>query len=171
MAVHRKLGKRTDLRLEILHSQASQLIWHGKIETTVARAKEVRKIAEKMITLAVRNYSDTVEVTKMQKNQKEELIPVVYTNDGPKKLAARRRLMANLADIPEVKAEKESKANFRKRTKDIKHPIIEKLFGEYGPKYDKREQDLKQGGGYTRIIRLGQRLGDGAEMCILELVD
>lgn len=171
MANHRKLGKRTDIRLGIINSQASQLIWHGKIETTVDRAKEVRKVAEKMVTLAVRNYKDTVTAVKMKKNQKDELIPVDFTNDGPKKLAARRKMMSVLADLQEIKAEKESKANFRKRTRDINHPIIEKLFGEYAPKYDKREQSLGQGGGYTRIIKLGQRVGDGAQICVLEFVD
>lgn len=171
MAKHNKLGKRTDIRLELIYSQASQLLWHGRIETTVDRAKEVRRVAEKMITLAVRNYQDTITVTKMKKNQKDELIPVEYTNDGVKKLAARRQLMGMLSDLQEVKAPKESKANFRKRTQDIKHPLVEKLFGEYAPKYDKREQTLGQGGGYTRILKMGQRKGDGAEMCILELVD
>ncbi|MFW5780198.1 MAG: bL17 family ribosomal protein [Bacillota bacterium] len=170
MAKHKKLGKRTDQRVALLYSQASQLLWHGKIETTVPRAKQVRKIAEKLITLAVRSYKDTVVVKKMQKNQKDELIPVEYTNDGPKKLAARRRILASLADIKEQKARKESKESFRERTRDIKHPLAEKIFGEYAPKYDKREQESGQGGGYTRIIRLGNRRGDDAEKCILELV-
>lgn len=170
MAKHKKLGKRTDQRVALLYSQASQLLWNGKIETTVPRAKEVRRIAEKMITLAVRSYKDTVVVNKMKKNQKDELIPVEYTNDGPKKLAARRRILASLADIKEQKAPKESKESFRERTRDIKYPLVEKIFGEYAPKYDKREQESGQGGGYTRIIRLGNRRGDDAEKCILELV-
>lgn len=170
MAMHRKLGRRTDQRIELIYSQASQLLWYGKIETTVQRAKEVRKVAEKMITLALKSYKDTVVVTKMQKNQKDEMIPVEYTNDGPKKLAARRRMMAELADIQEVKVAKESNESFRERTKDIKHPLIEKIFGEYAPRYDKRKEELGQGGGYTRIIRLANRRGDGAEKCILQLV-
>ncbi len=170
MAKHKKLGKRTDQRVALLYSQASQLLWHGKIETTVPRAKQVRKIAEKLITLAVRSYKYTGVVKKMQKNEKDELIPVEYTNDGPKKLAARRRILASLADIKEQKARKESKESFRERTRDIKHPLAEKIFGEYAPKYDKREQESGQGGGYTRIIRLGNRRGDDAEKCILELV-
>lgn len=170
MANHNKLGKRTDQRVELVYSQASQLLWYGKIETTLARAKEVRKVAEKMITLAIKSYKDTVTVTKMQKNQKDELIPVEYTNDGVKKLAARRRLLADLADIKETKVEKESNQSFRERTKDIKYPLVEKLFGEYAPKYEKRAEELGQGGGYTRIIKLGNRRGDDAEKCILELV-
>ena len=70
MAQNRKLGRRSDQRIELVYSQAAQLLWYGKIETTVERAKEVRKVAEKMITLAVRTYQDTVKVTKEKINQK-----------------------------------------------------------------------------------------------------
>lgn len=171
MAQNRKLGKRTDQRVELVYSQAAQLLWYGRIETTVERAKEVRKVAEKMITLAVNTYQDTVKVTKLKNNQKDEKIEVEFTNDGPKKLAARRRMMAKLPDLKEQKVHKESKETFRERTADIKHPLIEKLFGEYAPKYDKRAQDLGQRGGYTRIIKTGNRRGDDASTCILELVD
>lgn len=171
MAQNRKLGKRTDQRVELVYSQAAQLLWYGKIETTVERAKEVRKVAEKMITLAINTYQDTVKVTKMKKNQKDEQIEVEFTNDGPKKLAARRRIMAAMPDLQEQKVAKESKENFRARTADIKHPLVEKIFGEYAPKYDKRANDLGQRGGYTRIIKTGNRRGDDASTCILELVD
>ena len=171
MAQNRKLGKRTDQRVALVYSQAAQLLWYGKIETTVERANEVRKVAEKMITLAVNNYQDTVKVTKMKDNQKNEKIAVEFTNDGPKKLAARRRLMALLPDIKEQKVAKESKQTFRERTADIKHPLIEKIFGEYAPKYDKRAEEKGQRGGYTRIIKTGNRRGDDASTCILELVD
>lgn len=171
MAQNRKLGKRTDQRLQLVYSQATQLLWYGKIQTTVEKAKEVRKVAEKLITLAVRSYQDTVMVTKEKTNQKDQKIEVQFTNDGPKKLVARRRIMACLADLQEQPIAKESSANFRERTADVKHPIIEKMFGEYAPKYDKREQEKGQGGGYTRIIRLPNRRGDDASMCILELVD
>lgn len=170
MAKHKKLGRRTDQRVQLVYSQASELLWHGKIETTLTRAKSVRKIAEKLITMAIRTYQDTVEVSKMKKNQKDELIPVPYTNDGPQKLAARRRILASVADFKELKAPKESNQSYKERTKDIKHPLVEKIFGEYAPKYDKRAKELGQGGGYTRIIKLGSRRGDSAEKCILELV-
>ena len=79
--------------------------------------------------------------------------------------------MAAFPDLQEVKDMKESKETFRNRTADINHPLVEKLFGEYAPKYDKRAQELGQGGGYTRIIKLANRRGDDAAMCILELVD
>lgn len=170
MAKHKKLGRRTDQRVQMIYSQASQLLWYGKIETTLDRAKQVRRVAEKMINIAMKSYKDTVVVTKMKKNQKDELIPVEYTNDGPKKLAARRVMLANLADIKEQKVPKESNPSFKERTKDIKYPLVEKVFGEYAPKYDKRKEELGQGGGYTRIIKLGNRRGDGALKCILELV-
>ncbi len=170
MAGNRKLGKRTDQRVQLVVSQASQLLWHGKIETTLQRAKEARKVAEKMVTLAIRTYTDTVNVKKQKLNRKDEKIDVDFINDGPKKLAARRRMLATLADIKEPKGEKESKGEYRERTRDIKHPLIEKIFTEYAPKYANRKEELGQGGGYTRIIKLGNRRGDDAEKVILEMV-
>ncbi|MFI3228844.1 MAG: 50S ribosomal protein L17 [Bacillota bacterium] len=170
MAINRKLGKRTDQRVELVYSQASELLWHGKIETTVERAKEARKVAEKMITLAMNTYKDVVEVTKTKTNLKDEKIEVAFTNDGPTKLAARRKMIAALADYSELQGEKEKKAAYKDRTKEIASPLIEKMFREYGPKYAERAETLGQRGGYTRIIRLGKRRGDDADMCILELV-
>lgn len=170
MAIARKLGKRTDQRVQLVNSQATELLWHGQITTTVERAKEVRKVAEKMITLAVNTYEDTVTVTKQKLNQKDEKIDVQFVNDGPKKLAARRKIMAALDDVQELQADKEKKADFKKRTADINHPLVEKLFRELAPKYAKRAADLGTKGGYTRIIRTENRRGDDASMCILELV-
>lgn len=170
MAQARKLGKRTDQRVQLVYSQASELLWHGRIETTVERAKEVRKVAEKMITLAINTYEDTVTVTKQKLNQKDEKIDVTFVNDGPKKLAARRKMMAELEDLQEVQADKEKKADFKKRTADIKHPLVEKLFRELAPKYAKRAEELGTKGGYTRIVRMANRRGDDAAMCIIELV-
>ncbi|HIU99772.1 MAG TPA: 50S ribosomal protein L17 [Candidatus Stercoripulliclostridium merdipullorum] len=170
MAIARKLGKRTDQRLQMVYSQASELLWYGKIETTVERAKEVRKVAEKMITLGIKTYKDTVTVKKLKTNMKDEKIEVEFVNDGPKKLAARRKMMANLEDLKEIKGDKESKSAFVERTKDVKHPLIEKIFREYAPRYDERAQELQQGGGYTRIIKLGTRRGDDADLCIIELI-
>ena len=80
MAIARKLGKRTDQRVQLVNSQATELLWHGQIKTTVERAKEVRKVAEKMITLAVNTYEDTVTVSKQKLNQKDEKIDVKFTN-------------------------------------------------------------------------------------------
>ena len=158
---YRKLGRPTDQRVAILRNLTTALIWNGKIETTETRAKEVRSIAEKLITLAVREYDNTVDVTKNGKS---------YVNDAPSKLQARRQMMAYLYNVPEPKGEKESKADYKERTGDVNVPVVEKLFREIGPRYAKRAQDLGQGGGYTRIIKTGPRRGDAAPMAILELV-
>ena len=165
-----KLGKRTDQRMAMLKNQVSELLWYGQIETTVDRAKAVRSLAEKYITIAMRAYQDDVKVTKTATNVKGVKNEVVFTNDGPKKLAARRRLMAELVDLKEVKGDKESKSAYKARIKDTKHPLIEKIFKEYAPKYDARKNELGQGGGYTRILKTGNRRGDAAETCILQLI-
>lgn len=165
-----KLGKRTDQRMAMLKNQVSELLWYGQIETTVDRAKAVRSLTEKYITIAMRAYQDDVKVTKTVADAKGAKKEVVFTNDGPKKLAARRRLMAELVDLQEIKGENESKSAFRARIKDTKHPLIEKMFKEYAPKYDARKNELGQGGGYTRILKTGTRRGDAAETCILKLI-
>jgi large subunit ribosomal protein L17 len=171
MAKNKKLGKRTDIRLYILKNQASELLWYGKLETTVDRAKSVSRIAEKMVNLGVKTYEDTIKVNKDKLNQKEETIKVEYVNDGPRKLAARRKMMASLRDIQEIQGAKEKKADFKERTADVSHPLIEKIFREYAPKYAARAKEKGTYGGYTRIISLGNRRGDDAEMCIIELID
>ena len=158
---YRKLGRRSDQRKAILRNLTTALLWNGKIETTEARAKEVRSIAEKLITLAIKEYNNTEIVTKNGEQ---------YTNDAPSKLAARRQMLAYLYNVPEAKGEKESKSDYKERTSDVKNPVVEKLSREIAPKYEKRAQDLGQGGGYTRIYLLGQRRGDGAEVAVIELV-
>ena len=168
MAANRKLGRASDQRRAILRNLTTALIWNGKIVTTEARAKEVRKIAEKYITMAVKEYNNTVTVKKNVFNGKTSEETEVK-NDAPSKLHARRMMMAYLYDIPAVRLEKESKVEYRKRTGSTKHPVIEKLFNEIAPKYDKRGQEVGRGG-YTRIIKMGPRRGDAAEMVVLELV-
>lgn len=160
----RKLGKATDARLALLKNQVSQLLWNGKLETTEARAKEVQKLAEKYITIAVNSYKDTVEVEKTKiVNGKETTVKVI--NDGPKKLAARRRLMSNLADLQEARLPKEKKTEYEVRTKTVQHPLIEKMFNEYAPKFDK---DAK--GGYTAIYKMNPRRGDAADMALIVIL-
>ena len=166
MATQRKLGKATDARLALLKNQVSQLLWNGKLETTEARAKEVQKLAEKYITLAVNTYKDTVEVSKT-KTVKGKQTTVSVLNDGPAKLAARRKLMAGLADLQEARLPKESNTEYKVRTGDVRHPLIEKLFNEYAPKFDKQAEEKGQRGGYTAIYKENARRGDGAEMALI----
>ncbi|MGI6160966.1 MAG: 50S ribosomal protein L17 [Christensenellales bacterium] len=171
MAGYRKLGRPSDQRRAILRNLTTALLWNGKIVTTEARAKEVRSIAEKLLTAAINTYSDTVEVTREKKNDKGDKVELSVTNDGPAKLAARRHIMSYLYEVPLPRKHKESKGDYTERARKIHHPVVEKIFRELAPKYDKRRQDKGTGGGYTRILKKGPRRGDGAEMVILELID
>ena len=174
MATNRKLGKTTDIRLAMLKNQVTDLILHGKIETTEARAKEVKAIADSIISLAVKEKDnfETVDVKVIKakldskgnkvtelaksKNGKEYLKVVKEETterrqkDMPSRLNARRKIMRN---INKVKDEKGNNID-----------LPSKLFNEIAPKYEGRV------GGYTRIIKKGQRKGDAAEVVILELV-
>lgn len=114
MANLRKLGRRTDHRTAMLRNLVQSLFENGKIETTVTRAKEVRREAEKMITLG----------KKGDLSSRREALKYIYKKD-----------------------------------------VVNTLFEEIAPVYADRQ------GGYTRILKLGPRRGDGSEMCILELVD
>ena len=165
-----KLGRPTKERLAILRNQASQLLWYGKLETTAARAKELQPYVEKLITKAINTYEDVVEIEVVAKDKKGKEIKTTSYKDGPKKLAARRAIMAKTYDLQEIKAFNESKKDYKKRTSQIHHPLMEKLFNEIAPKYAQRKEELGQGGGYTRIYLLGARRGDAAETAIIELV-
>ena len=167
----RKLGVNATQRLALLKNQASALLWYGKIETTEARAKEVASYTAKIITLAMNTYTDTVETEVKIVDDKGKEVSKTLIKDGVKKLNARRKIMSLVNDLQEVKGFKESKAEFKARTKAIKHPLIEKIFDEYAPKYAARKEEKGQGGGYTRIYKLGPRKGDAAEVAIIELVD
>ncbi|HLR35627.1 MAG TPA: 50S ribosomal protein L17 [Tissierellales bacterium] len=109
----RKLGRRTDHRKAMLRNQVTSLLEHGKIETTVTKAKETKRMTDKMITLAKRGD-----------------------------VHARRQVLAYLYN----------------------EDVVKKLFDEIAPNYEDRN------GGYTRIMRIGPRRGDGAELAIIELV-
>ena len=167
----RKLGVNATQRLALIKNQASALLWHGKIETTETRAKEVASYVAKIITLALNTYTDTVESEVKVVDEKGKETTKTLVKDGVKKLNARRKIMTLVNDLQEVKGFKESKADFRKRTETIKYPLIEKIFDEYAPKYAARKEEKGQGGGYTRIYKLGPRKGDAAEVAIIEMVD
>jgi len=170
MALQRKLGRPTDQREALLRNQVSELLWNDKIETTYARAKEVSKLAEKILTLAINTYTDTVKKIETRKNNKGQDIKVELVNDGAKKLAARRKIMAKVYDLQEQRKDNETKANFIARTENIRHPLIEKIFNEYAPKYAQRGKEKGQMGGYTRVLKLGARRGDSAEAAVIELI-
>jgi len=178
MPGHRKLGRKTDQRIAMLRNLTTNLIYHGKITTTEARAKEVRKMAERLITLAVKERDNFEEVTvtvkvprknKEGRRVKQELngkrvdvfdeITKKVRKDNPSRLSARRRILSVLYPVTEVPADGKQKKSL---TKSVDLP--KKMFEDIAPKYVDRP------GGYTRITKLGPRKGDGAEVVSLELV-
>ncbi|MBR1677042.1 MAG: 50S ribosomal protein L17 [Clostridia bacterium] len=164
-----KLGMTATQRVAMLRNQASNLLWYGRLETTLGRAKELRPYVEKIITLAMNTYEDTVETTVTVKDKKGKDVTSKVYKDGAKKLAARRKIMALTYDLQEQRGQ-ETIAEFKARTAGVQHPLVEKIFNEIAPKYAQRAEELKQRGGYTRIYRLGERRGDAAETAIIELV-
>ena len=174
MAKYRKLGRTSSQRKALLRNQVTMLLNKGKIVTTEAKAKEVQKIAEKMIALAIREKDNFDEVTvdakvpvkdKDGKRVKEvvdgkkvtkfETVQKTIKKDRPSRLHARRQMLKVLYTLTE-KGEKNSE------TKVVNLP--NKLFEEIAPKYENRN------GGYTRIVKIGQRKGDGAMEVLLELI-
>ena len=134
-----KLGRPSKEKNALLRGLVSDLLWYGEIETTEARAKSVRSVAEKLLTLAINSYEDIVKVEKEIKDDKGVKVKTTVSNDGPKKLNARRKIMSYVYDRQEQRKPKESK-------------------------------EVGQGGGYTRIIKLGQRRGDASEMVVIKLI-
>ena len=178
MAMYRKLGKASAQRNALLRNQVTQLLYHGKIRTTEARAKEVVKIAEKLITLAVKekdNYDEVTVTAKVAKKDKDgkrvkevvdgkkvtvyDEVEKTIKKDQPSRLHARREMLKVLYPVVEVPTDVAGK---KAGTKKV--DLTSKLFDEYGTKYAGRK------GGYTRIIKIGQRKGDAAMGVILELV-
>ncbi len=177
MAKYRKLGRTSSQRKALLRSQVTALIENGKIVTTEARAKEVRKQAEKLITLAVKekdNYETVTVSAKVAKKDAEgkrvkevvdgkkvtvyETVEKEIKKDLPSKLHARKQMDKVLYKITEVPADAAGKKN----TKTV--DLTNKLFDEIAPKYADRK------GGYTRIVKIGLRKGDAAMEVLLELV-
>lgn len=174
MAVNRKLGRAGDQRKAMLRGLVTALFQTGRIETTEARAKEVRSIAEKLITLAVKevdNYTTKeVKVSKVKVDAKgQKVTKTVTSKNGREYQVVERELTTK-----EVKVDAPSRLQARRkitswlyRTKDTEGNythLANKIFDEIAPKYVGRK------GGYTRIYKLGPRRGDGAEVAILELV-
>jgi len=168
--MNKKHSRPTDQKMAMIKNQASYLLWEGRIETTLTKAKSTQSFVEKIITLAMDSYLDVVKTKKPTVNAKGVTVEKTIIVDGPTKLAARRAIMAKVYDLHEVKTKAETKASFKNRTKNINHPLIEKIFNEYAPKYAKRAKELGQRGGYTRVLKLGRRLGDDAEMALIEFV-
>lgn len=178
MAKYRKLGRTASQRKALLRNQVTNLLYHGKIVTTEAKAKEIRKIAEGLIALAVKEKDnfETVKVTaKVARKDKDgkrvkEVVDgkkvTVYDEvekeikkDLPSRLHARRQMLRVLYPVTEVPTKNAGK---KKNTKAVDMPA--KLFDEIAPKYVDRK------GGYTRIIKIGQRKGDAAMEVVIELV-
>ena len=178
MAKYRKLGRNSAQRKALLRNQVTALIYHGKIVTTEAKAKEVRKIAEGLIAMAVKE-KDNFEMVKVtakvpvkdkdgkrvkevvdgKKVTKFESVEKEIKKDLPSRLHVRRQMLRVLN--PVVSVPKEA-AGRKRNTKEV--DLVAKLFDGYAPKYADRK------GGYTRIVKIGQRKGDAALEVLLELV-
>lgn len=174
MAKYRKLGKTSDQRKALLRNQTTALIYNGRIITTEARAKEVRKVAERLIAKAVKEKDNYEEVTVKAKVAKKdadgkrikevvdgkrrtvyEEVDKTIKKDLPSRLHARREMLKVLYPVVEPGEKKRDR-------KEV--DLVDKLFTEIAPKYEGRN------GGYTRIIKIGPRKGDGAMEVVLELV-
>ena len=178
MAKYRKLSRTSSQRKALIRGQVTALIANGKIVTTEAKAKEIRKVAEGLIAAAVRekdNFDEvtvTAKVARKDANGKrvKEVVDgkkvTVYDEvekeikkDKASRLHARRQMLKVLYDVTDVPT---ARAGKKKNTKKVDMPA--KLFDELAPKYANRN------GGYSRIVKIGQRKGDGAMEVLLELV-
>ena len=178
MAKYRKLGRTSSQRKALLRNQVTALLNNGKIVTTEAKAKEIRKIAEGLIAMAVKEKDNFEEVTvkakiaRKDENGKrvKEVVDgkkkTVYDEvdktikkDMPSRLHARRQMLKVLYPVTEVPT---AQAGRKKNTKEV--DLVAKLFDEIAPK------DADRKGGYTRIVKIGQRKGDAAMEVLIELV-
>jgi len=181
MPGYRKLGRTSSQRKAMLRNLTTNLLYHGKITTTEARAKEVRRLAEKLITLAVKerdNYTEEKITAKVPQKHKVgdhlkrvkreeggrkvtvfDEIEQTIRKDSPTRLAARRKILSVLYPVTES-----PKDGRKKRSLSRKIDMAAKMFDDIAPRYTNRQ------GGYTRIVKIGQRKGDAANMVVIELV-
>ena len=178
MAGYRKLGRTSSQRKALLRNQVTNLLYHGKIVTTEAKAKEIRRIAEHMIALGIREKDNvetvTVKANVAQKDKDGKRVKKVVDGkkvtvfdevdkeikkEAPSRIHARRQMNKMLYGITEVPT---TTAGKRKGTKTV--DVASKVFDEIAPKYADRK------GGYTRIIKIGPRKGDAAMEVVIELV-
>ena len=178
MAGYRKIGRTSSQRKALLRNQVTNLLYHGKIVTTEAKAKEIRRIAEHMIALGVREKDNvetvTVKAKVAQKDKDGKRVKKVVDGkkvtvfdevdkeikkEAPSRIHARRQMNKMLYGITEVPT---TTAGKRKGTKTV--DVASKVFDEIAPKYADRK------GGYTRIIKIGPRKGDAAMEVVIELV-
>ncbi len=178
MAGYRKLSRTASQRKALLRGQVTSFLYNGKMITTESKAKEVQKIAEGLIAMAVKE-KDNFEVVKVKakvarkdkdgKRVKEVVngkkvtvydeVEKEIKKDLPSRVHARRQMMKVLYSVTEVPS---TNAGKKKNTKEV--DLVAKLFDEVAPKYVSRK------GGYTRIVKIGQRKGDAAMEVLLELV-
>ena len=178
MAGYRKLGRTSSQRKALIRSQVTALLYNGKIVTTEARAKEIRKVAEHLIALGVRerdNYETVTVKAKVARKDKDgkrvkevvdgkkvtvfDEVDKTIKKDMPSRLHARRQMLEVLYPVTEVPKEA---AGRKRNTKEV--DLVAKIFDEIAPKYADRK------GGYTRIVKIGLRKGDAAMEVLLELV-
>jgi large subunit ribosomal protein L17 len=178
MPGYRKLGRTSPQRKAMLRGLTTQLLYHGKITTTETRAKEVRRIAEKLITLAVKerdNFTtENVKAKIPQKDKDGKRVKIVENGrrvtvynevektikkDSPSRLLARRRMLSVLYPVTKTP---EKNRKMRSESKPVDMAAL--MFDKVAPRYASRA------GGYTRMIKIGPRRGDAAEMVVLELV-
>ena len=171
---NRKFGRASDQRAAILKNQVTSLIINGKLETTVARAKEVSAIVEKLVAAAVKeqdNYTTkeiTVSTAKLD-SKGRKVLKTKTSKYGRKYEVVDREVKTKTVQVdnPSRLAARKAMIKWVNKSHDAEGNIINpvnKIFDDIAPKY------VGRNGGYTRIIRLGARRGDGAEMAILEFV-
>ena len=178
MAKYRKLGRTSSQRKALLRGQVTSLLNNGRMITTEAKAKEIRKVAESLIALAVKEKDNYEEVKVMAKVARKDAdgkrvkevvdgkkvtvydeVEKTIKKDMPSRLHARREMLKVLYPVKDVPT---AAAGKKKNTKEV--DLVEKLFTEIAPKYENRN------GGYTRIVKIGQRKGDAAMEVLIELV-